>query len=66
MAGIAMTREDDERDLDILAHLRRGVSRAQIARKFDMPLRTVSRRIEVIRTADCAHDPEAIEYWSKR
>jgi hypothetical protein len=48
-------REDDERLLDLLARHRRGERLAQTAR------RQVLRVIK----ADCAHDPEALTYWSQ-
>lgn len=57
------TREDDERDLQYLTHLRNGVPPHSIARLYDVPTQRVSIRVANIIRADTEHDPEAKAYW---
>ena len=56
----------DARDLLILRLHDTGVPAARIAGhpKVRLVPSTVSKRIRLIRAEDCAHDPEAHQYWS--
>ena len=56
----------DARDLLILRLHGTGTPATRIAEHPEVRLvpRTVRKRIRLIRTEDCAHDPEAHHYWS--
>ena len=58
-----MNRKRDEQDIEMLRMYQKTADKAAIAAALGLTERQVSHRIARIRTADIAHDPEAITYW---
>lgn len=56
---------DDALDLNILRLHRAALTDRQIARELGQTRQRVTARRDAIIKADCAHDPDAREYWRK-
>lgn len=57
------TRQDDERVLTLLAHMRCGTPAGIAAPIVRMTLQQAAQTYAAVRAADIAHDPTAKDFW---
>lgn len=63
MAGREKTRDDDERELDMLALRCAGMKSTALARRYEMSPPAVRTLTNRIRDAHAAHTGEAVDGW---